>query len=215
MHVIAFDIDGTLVDSYEFDAALHVEAVHRVLGVTVDPNWARYANATDSGILDEVMAENRIVQDRQTVHAAVQREFTELVSTFIEENPHLVKEIPGAKAFIEHLREIDTVTLAIATGCWDTLAALKLRGIGINANEYPLATASDAISRTEIMKIAVDRATPGVKPDRVTYFGDGEWDVRASDAFGYNFIGIGERVNVSPSFTDYRDVDAISQCLGI
>jgi phosphoglycolate phosphatase-like HAD superfamily hydrolase len=215
MHVVAFDIDGTLADSYEFDAALHVEAVYRVLGVTIDTNWARYTNATDSGILDEVMAERGIVQDRYKVHAAVQREFTELVGTYIAENAHLVREIPGAKAFMEHLRETDSVTLAIATGCWDTLAAIKLRGIGINANEYPLATASDAISRTEIMEIAVSRAMQGVQPDRVTYFGDGEWDVRASEALGYNFIGIGGRVNTSQSFADFSDIGAISRCLGI
>ncbi len=215
MHLVAFDVDGTLVDSYRFDADLYVDAVQRVLGIAVDTDWARYTNATDSGILDQVIAENRIEQDHRNVHSDVKREFTRLTATFIRDNPRSVREIPGAKAFIEHLQEIENIAIAIATGGWDTTATLKLRAIGLDADQYALATASDAKNRTEILKIARDRSLKGLQADRITYFGDGPWDKRASEALGYDFIGIGERVDHSSVFLDYRDADAICKCLGV
>lgn len=33
VHLVMFDIDGTLVESYDFDSICFVDAVHDVLGV--------------------------------------------------------------------------------------------------------------------------------------------------------------------------------------
>lgn len=215
MHLVVFDVDGTLIDSYGLDADLYVDAVQRVLGITIDTDWAQYTNATDSGILEQVLEENGIEQHHENIYSDVKREFTRLIDTFIRDNPNALREIPGAKTFIEHLQKIENIALAIATGGWDTTATLKLHEIGLDTDQYALATASDARSRTEIIKIAVDRSLEGAEPDRVTYFGDGPWDKRASEALGYDFIGIGERVDHSSQFLDYRDVDVICKLLGV
>ena len=39
MHLVMFDIDGTLVDSAGFNAKLYVEAVRGVLNVDIDSDW--------------------------------------------------------------------------------------------------------------------------------------------------------------------------------
>jgi beta-phosphoglucomutase-like phosphatase (HAD superfamily) len=36
MHLVVFDIDGTLVDSGEYDSDLYAQAIKDVLGVQVD-----------------------------------------------------------------------------------------------------------------------------------------------------------------------------------
>ena len=215
MHLVVFDIDGTLVDSYEFDAELYTDAIRRVLGINIDTDWARYTNATDSGILDQVIEENGIEQDREILQVEVKREFTRLTDTCIKQNARGFKEIPGARAFVEHLQKVEAVALAIATGGWDTTAKLKLRAIGLDPRQFALATASDAISRTEIIEIAADRSLRGIKATQRTYFGDGLWDKRASEALGYEFIGVGNRVEHHTIFLDYRNVEEIRTHLGV
>jgi hypothetical protein len=86
---------------------------------------------------------------------------------------------------------------------------LKLQAIGIDPTLIPLATASDSSDRCEILKIAVNRASNGRLPDRITYFGDGEWDRKAASELGYHFIGVGSKVahhNVLPDFVDHAAV---------
>ena len=215
MHLVVFDIDGTLVDSYGFDAALYADAIRRVLGIDIDTDWARYTNATDSGILDQIIEETGVEEDRETIQERVQTEFTRLTESYIKQNANAVREIPGASAFIKHLEQIEDVAIAIATGGWESTAKLKLRAIGLDPHQFALATASDAISREEIIEIAADRSLRGIKAARKTYFGDGLWDKRASEALGYEFIGVGNRVEHHVIFLDYRNVEEILTHLGV
>ena len=46
MHLIAFDLDGTLADSEAFDGELYVDAVHAVLGL--DPRQLPIASSSDA-----------------------------------------------------------------------------------------------------------------------------------------------------------------------
>jgi phosphoglycolate phosphatase-like HAD superfamily hydrolase len=57
VHLAVFDIDGTLVDSDEFDGRLYAEAIRTVLGLEIDRTWSTYNNVTDSGILNEILNE--------------------------------------------------------------------------------------------------------------------------------------------------------------
>ena len=57
MHLVVFDVDGTLVDSSEINGRLYREAVETELGIKVDDDWSRYRHVTDSGILNEIMGE--------------------------------------------------------------------------------------------------------------------------------------------------------------
>ena len=50
-----FDVDGTLVQSMDFDPELFASAIEEELDLPVDRNWAQYTNVTDSGILDEII----------------------------------------------------------------------------------------------------------------------------------------------------------------
>ncbi len=214
-HLVVFDIDGTLVDSYGFDAELYADAIRRILGIDIDTDWSRYTNATDSGILDQIIEETGVEEDRETIQKRVQVELTRLTESYIKQNANAVREIPGASAFIEHLDQIEDVAIAIATGGWESRAKLKLRAIGLDPHQFALATGSDAISREEIIEIAADRSLRGIKAARKTYFGDGLWDKRASEALGYEFIGVGDRVDHHTTFLDYRNVEEILTHLGV
>ncbi len=50
-----FDIDGTLVQSYEFDEEIYARSVEEVIGSEINRNWSEYKNVTDVGILNEII----------------------------------------------------------------------------------------------------------------------------------------------------------------
>lgn len=51
VHLVMFDIDGTLLDSTEFDGRIYAEVIHEVLGIVVDRDWSTYPHVTDGGLL--------------------------------------------------------------------------------------------------------------------------------------------------------------------
>ena len=92
---------------------------------------------------------------------------------------------------------------------------MKLRGIGLDIEELPLATGSDSIRRIEIMKLAEHRGLSGRSAARRTYVGDGPWDKASSEELGYDFVAIGHSVKHDVQFSDLSAHSAILEQLGL
>lgn len=214
MHLILFDIDGTLVDSQEFDAELYVWAVREVLGMEIGDDWSAYRNVTDGGILDEIIDGAGLRSDRTRIHREVKGTFAGLVSEYLEEQGGRLPEIPGARAFLADLQSRPEVAVGLATGGWEETARMKLKAARLGADELCLASGSDALTRVEIMQIAARRTLNGATAGRTTYFGDGVWDKRASEKLRYQFIAIGNHVDHPARFADFRDPAPILKALG-
>ena len=61
-----FDINGTLVENSGFDGDCYFSAIRDVLGeVYIHDNWGTYKNVTDTGILQQIMEENKIKETGQ------------------------------------------------------------------------------------------------------------------------------------------------------
>jgi len=75
---VIFDVDGTLIDSNEFDSRLYTTAIRDVLGndVLIRPRWIDYRHVTDAGILRELCGENGI--DPASCEARVRTRFGEI-----------------------------------------------------------------------------------------------------------------------------------------
>ena len=215
MHLVTFDLDGTLADSAAFDGELYVEAVRSVLGVDIEADWTGYRHQTDSGILNEIIDRSAANADRSSLHSAVRRHFTDLVHDYVAARGGVIPEIPGAIQFVSCLMKHPNVRLAVATGGWKETALIKLRAIGLDPLRLPLASSSDAISKVDIMRIAERRALPNENAKRKTYFGDSRYDKEASLELGYDFIAIGENVDHHLRYPNFLDAESILDDLGL
>ena len=215
MHLIVFDVDGTLVQSEEFDWKLYVQAIQTVLEIDIDDDWSGYRHVTDSGILQEIIENADRNKSHPNPFTRVKETFVRMMAHHLDDRGGRLSEVAGARAFVETLRSRPEVSVAIATGGWRETAMMKLRGIGLNPKEICLASASDAVSRVEIMRVAEQRALQGMRAERRTYFGDRSWDLKACQELGFDFIAIGNNVSHPKRYPDFRDAEAILEELGL
>ena len=174
---VIFDIDGTLVDSTEFEGRLYVAAVLEVLGdVSIRSNWGDYEHVSDSGILRQICHENGLSASRY--ERRVRTRFSELVSEHLRQRGSC-QPVPGALRLFDELRSTPGVQVGIATGGWGHTARMKLR-------LHPMCHERIRImERCRAMMPAMEQTI---------YVGDGEWDRRASQILRWRFVGVGNRL---------------------
>lgn len=222
MHLVMFDIDGTLTRTNRVDTACFLETLSDVLGIwDVDCDWAGYTNVSAQGCLEEIVLKHtgRPVTDDESQRVC--RHHVGLLDGRSREDASHFEPVAGAVRMLGELRDRPNVVVAMATGAWIESARLKLRCGGFPEADIPIATSSDAPGRQEIVKLAEDRAkqSAGVAVfETRTYVGDGVWDVQTSHQLRYDFIGIAGGENAAtlrsqgataivPDFTD-SDFDA-------
>ncbi len=191
MRAIIFDIDGTLIESMAVDTELYFGAIKDVLGSVRFRKLADYDHVTDNGILAQVLSDNNREPDT-AVMATIKELFVSGIRKHIE-SVGPFPEIHGAAAFFDRVRASDDVRVAVATGGWRDSANLKLESAGFDLAGTPLLTSDDAHARVEIMQLALRQAGDQIKS--VTYFGDAEWDRRACEELGWEFVAVGPGLN--------------------
>lgn len=208
MKHLMFDVDGTLVQSYEFDERLFVESVHEVTGLNVISNWETYPHVTDRGILQTFIERQCPDFTLSHLEALVKPLFVSKIKTYLQSHP--AQAVGGAVAFIQHLRKREDIALSIATGGWGETARAKLESAGFSLAGIPLVSSNEHHARANIMQMAISQVSPesGMK---LTYFGDAEWDKRACKEMGVNLVIVGDRVKHNQMIADFEDVE---QALG-
>lgn len=179
------------------DDILYREAVHATLGeVAFRHSLADYDFVTDSGILDQILEDNEILDDGDIIDA-VKSCFVDTVDTHIRRNGPF-PEIPGAIQAFERLRRSSAHFVAIATGGWRETAVLKLESAGFDLSGVPLSSANDSKDRSEIMRSAISTANSSLQS--ITYYGDGIWDKKACTELGWNFVAVGPELDGIESY---------------
>jgi phosphoglycolate phosphatase-like HAD superfamily hydrolase len=195
MHLVLFDIDGTLTLTEEVDNRCYLCALAEALGTTaIDTDWANYRDVTDSGIAAALLEARRGGPPSGQQLDAVRERFVALLEQEFAHNPAVCRAVPGAAAILAELAERGGFAVGLATGGWLESARLKLHHAGLGDWQLPLASASDARSREVILALAAERVAarwgvPGFRS--IVSVGDAVWDVRAASNLGYHFVGIG------------------------
>jgi len=186
-----FDVDGTLL---EVDEARVFRRVFRErYGCVPDFYWEGCRPATDVGITRHVLT-------RFLGRAASIAEVESLLDRFVIHLEGMtragvlaVHEVEGASVFLERVRRAGVPT-ALATGCIEASARLKLAGAALD-RFFPCGAFCRGVEeRSEILLRAVQGAAEHYErvfaPSEVVYFGDGLWDVEAVSEVGMRFVGV-------------------------
>lgn len=211
MHHILFDIDGTLIESTDIDTLCFQKAVEQVTGITISTDWASYQHVTDTGIAKEIASKNGISEEERTIQMIKQAFLSSLQKT-IEQNP--IKEIPGAKHFLDELKKKKNLIISFATGGWLESALMKLRSAGISPHDIHIASSNDHYKRVNIMKAAQSHLQEQ-HITQSTYFGDGIWDKTACEILQFDFIAVGTSVDHHMSIRNFLNHSYIFSLLGI
>jgi phosphoglycolate phosphatase-like HAD superfamily hydrolase len=216
-----FDLDGTLTDTCAVDDECYRRAIGAVLQIdSIGIDWTTAPDMTDSGIADWVFSVHQgALPSSAELDRFMEQFLAELRAEYLR-SPARFQPIAGAIGVFEHLRAAGW-QVAIATGGWERSARFKLEVAGLADSTVPMASASDATSRTDIMRLALERATArhGIYFDHVVAVGDAPWDARAATELqwplvtitrgGFGIHGVHEEVHLG----HLMDRDALDRAL--
>jgi phosphoglycolate phosphatase-like HAD superfamily hydrolase len=187
-----FDIDGTLTATNEVDYECFLGAMRSVFGLDAQEiDWTAAPHVTDAAIM-RWLCEVHVGQAPQVnQREKFTTDFVALLQDALTLSPERFAPIPGAPGLVSALRSADW-DIALATGGWGASARLKLAECDPELLGVALASASDAESREEIVRLATSRAASrsATSYSRIVSIGDGLWDLRTACALRLPFIGI-------------------------
>ena len=219
-----FDVDGTLLRSFELDGECYFAAFEDALGINdIDTDWARYDHVTDPGIAAQIIRERLGRKAFADELARLQQAFLGRLVRAAERDGAYAA-LPGADALIARLRDGGDWCVALATGGWCDAALFKIGCSGLDIDGLPAAFGEDGPSRQAIVRAAIARAREnagGADFARIVCIGDGIWDVRTANSLGYPCIGVaaGEHAarlaaeGASHVVADFRDPEAFLKAL--
>jgi len=191
MHLVMFDIDGTLTETMRVDEECFVRSFKDVFGFAdIDTDWSHYPRTTDSGIFHDVFT-SRIGRSPAAQEVSRFRQhFLQLLAAASSHSPFA--PVAGADRLLSRLAQ-GGLRVSLATGGWRDSARLKMASAGMCFDDHPAASADDALDRESIMRLSRQRAAEryGESFACTVYVGDGVWDARACRSVGIPFIGMG------------------------
>lgn len=189
MNLIVFDIDDTLTKSEYQHQLAYVNAMKKIGITEINQNWKEYQHHTDSYIL-KVNYENNFADkfDWNLINNFENR-MTEIMLTL-----EPVKEINGAKQFVDFLRVEKKYALAFATGSLLRPALLKLEQAKIWHDKSLVASSNQFYEREQVVTDAIEKAKQYYsveKFENIISTGDGIWDLKTAKNLNVKFIGVG------------------------
>jgi beta-phosphoglucomutase-like phosphatase (HAD superfamily) len=149
MHLVMFDIGGTLTETMKVDEECFVRSFKDVFGFAdIDTDWSHYPRTTDSGIFHDVftarIGRTPTAQDVSRFH----QHFIQLLVAASSQSPFA--PVPGADRLLSRLAQGGSHRVSLATGGWRDSARLKMASTGMCFDDHPAASAEGTKETTSL-----------------------------------------------------------------
>lgn len=193
MHLILFDIDGTLVLTGGAGSRAMDRAFHEVYQVENAFDGIPMPGRTDQNIIGDAFERAGLAGENGRVDHFRESYYRHLAQTLEEFHPR--KQImPGVRRLLDTLEARTDVFLALLTGNFSGSARLKLEHFDL-WRYFPCgAFGEDAADRNDLVPVAVARArargAPPVASHRVIVVGDTPRDVACAASSGARSVAV-------------------------
>ncbi len=198
MSVLAlFDIDGTLLLTDGAGRAALREALDRVFGTPGELDGYHFHGKTDPQIVQELMgAAGREPEEIEAGMEALWPAYLESLERELEvrRRRRTIRVLPGVVDLLAALGARPDVRLGLLTGNIEAGARMKLSAAEITTRFPVGGFGSDASVRTEIARIAVERASSSgllSDGDEVVVIGDTPQDIACARSVGGRALAVG------------------------
>jgi phosphoglycolate phosphatase len=191
VHVILFDIDGTLLLTGGAGQRGMERALEKVFGVTRPTENISAAGRTDFAITHDLFEFHGI---RNTPDA-----WSSFAAEYFRQLPLALTELdgvvlPGVRELLDDLQRRENVRLGLLTGNFEQGAWLKLKHYGLDHYFQFGAFGDSHHSRDDVAKLAYEathrHCGQPVGADRVWVIGDTPADVACARAIGANVVAV-------------------------
>ncbi len=194
MHLLLFDIDGTLLHTNGLSKALFTRALSETAGVAIEWSYAQYFGQPDRHLARDLLA--RAGLSELEIQAALPRAFTRIGDLWSVEGPAAEMVVyPGVRRLLADLARRRDVLLGQLTANARPAARGKLRAAGLDEARFPLgADGDEADERDDLPALALARAAaylgrPLLASD-VVIIGDSPADIRCARAIGARSVAV-------------------------
>ena len=151
MHLVMFDIDGTLTETMKDDEECFLRSFRDVFGFAdIDTDWSHYRRTTDSGIFHDVFTSRMGRSPTPQEVSQFRQHFIHLLAVASSQSPFV--PVAGADRLLSRLAQSRSHRVSLATGGWRESARLKMASAGMCLDEYPAASADDALDRESMRR---------------------------------------------------------------
>src|SRR4030066_598394 len=190
MHLILFDIDGTLIDSGGAGTRSLNLAFERMFSIRNAFNGISMAGKTDTQIMKEGLLKHGISTDGNL--GAVIKSYLKHLQKEIDNDRKHVK--PGINEILEKLSLIRDAALGLLTGNLESGARIKLEPFKLTRFFPSGAFGSDDEDRTNLLPVAIKRFEElfqkKIDTDECVIVGDTPRDVECAHIYGAMCIGV-------------------------
>jgi len=184
-NLVLFDIDHTLLISFEAQKRAFIEGLRQVHGIDVaEDGVLGYHGWTDQMIIKDLAKKHGI--ENPDVESTM-KVMCDVFPDFVDCEP--LKVLPGVPELLKALDERGTI-IGLVTGNLECIARGKMKKLGFNEYFTVGGFGSDHTERGELAKIAVKRAKELGFDGKATHVGDTPNDVKAGKTAGIRTLGV-------------------------
>ncbi len=194
MHIVLFDIDGTLLHPHDAGRRAMLTALSEIAGRPIALNGIKFAGLTDVQIVRDILLANRVPSEE--TEALLPGALTALA-------PHMqtavaqgnITVLPGVLPLLTRLVPRQDVALGLVTGNTRATAPIKLAAAGIDPAWFSFGGyGDDAVSRNDLPPLALRRAAAvlgePVAPQNTLVVGDTPADIACAHVNGLRALAV-------------------------